>query len=100
MDLITGAIVAALTAGVVELSKGVFADAYQMLKTAVRRKCGAESDAVKAMVAVEEKPTSEARQTVLADEVAEAGLAKDPEISQLAHALLDALQGHSAGRKP
>ena len=98
MDPVTGAIVAALTAGIVELGKGMFTDAYKALKTALKRKCGAESAAVKAVESVEEKPTSEARQAVLAEEVAEAGLAQDPELTQLAQALLEALQSHPAGR--
>ena len=99
MDPITGAIVAALTAGVAELGKGIFTDAYKTLKAALKRKCGAESATVKAVESVEEKPASEARQAVLAEEVAEAGLAQDPDLTQLAQALLEALQSYPAGRE-
>ena len=103
MDPITGAIVAALAAGVVsgatEVGKKLLVDAYDALKAALKQKRGAESDLVQAVEKLEQKPDSEARQAVVAEEVTGAKLTADAELVKLAQALLNALKETPEGEK-
>jgi len=103
MDPITGAIVAALAAGVVsgatEVGKKLLVDAYDALKAALKQKCGAEGDLVQAVETLEQKPDSEARQAVVAEEVTGANLAADAELVKLAQALLHALKDSPGGEE-
>jgi hypothetical protein len=99
MDPIT-LITTALVAGAVAASKDVAAqavkDAYAGLKALIVRKFGAQSDAEDAMEAVEKRPDSEARQAMLAEELAIAKAAEDAEVLKQAQALLDLLQKSQA----
>ncbi len=101
MDPITGAILAALAAGVgggaTEVGKKVIVDAYEALKTALKKKHGAESDVVEAVENLEKKPDSEPRQAVVAEEIADTKANEDPELNQLAQTLLDAVKQTPAG---
>ena len=103
MDPITGAIVAALAAGVIsgatEVGKKMIVEAYDALKAAIKQKCGAEGDLVQAVETLEQKPDSGARQAVVAEEVTGANLAADAELVKLAQALLDALKDTPAGEE-
>jgi hypothetical protein len=103
MDPITGSIITALAAGVAggatEVGKKLMVDAYDALKAAIEEKRGEEDEVVEAMEALEQKPASEARQAVVAEEVAEAELAEDEELVGLAQALLEALEETPQGQE-
>jgi len=106
MDPITTAIVAALTAGIAgaassatEVGKKVIVDAYDALKAALKKKFGDDGDLVEAVEALEKKPESTGRQTTVQEEVAAANVADDPELKQLAQALIEALQSTPEGKK-
>ena len=96
MDPITGAIIAALAAGVAE---GVASEAYKALTGAIKRKVGARSDVAEAVEKLEEKPESEGRKTMLAEEVADANLAQDEELVRQAQGLIAALEETKAGQQ-
>lgn len=65
--------------------------AYYRLKSALERKCGVESDLVKALEMLEQRPASGARIAVLEEEIAVAQVEQDTEIVGLAEALLKEL---------
>ena len=65
--------------------------AYFRLKSALERKCGVESDLIKALEMLEQRPGSGARIAVLEEEIAVAQVEQDPEIVALAEALLKEL---------
>ena len=103
MDPITTAILAALAVGVssgaTEVGKKLIVDAYDALKAALKKKCGVESDVVEAVEKLEEDPESKARQAVVGEEVADAKLLEDLELTKLAQALMDALQNTLEGKQ-
>lgn len=100
MDPIT-LIAGALVAGAVEAAKPTAAqavkDTYGALKAALTRKFGAQSPVVQATQAVEEKPGSEGRARMLAEELHELRTQMDADIEQLAKKLDDALKQHAPG---
>jgi len=103
MDPITGAIVAALAAGVAggagEVGKQVIVDAYDGLKAAIKKRTGAESDVADAVEKLEKKPRSEGRQMMLEEEVADADLTRDEELVTQAQELIAALKESAAGQQ-
>ena len=103
MDPITTAIVAALAAGVAasakEVGKKVIVDAYDALKTTLKKKFGPDSDLAEAVETLEKKPESAGRQTTVQEEVAAAKAAGDPELQELAQALIKALKSTPEGEK-
>jgi hypothetical protein len=102
-DPITAGIVAALGAGALksagQVGEHVVGDAYAGLKELLKRKLGAESEVVKAVEAVEAKPESEGRTKVLAEEVAEAKLADDPEVRAAVELLRERVGALKAGER-
>lgn len=92
MDSITTAIVAAVTAGVInglpETNKTAITDAYGKLKALLIKKFGEQSDVVHAVNEVEAKPTSAGRQATLQEEIVAIKADQDPEVCQAAQALL------------
>ena len=103
MDPVTGAIVAALTAGVLsgatEVGKKAVVSTYEALKQAIQKKSSAGEDVVESIKSLEQKPESKARQAVVAEEVEEADLSQDPDLVKLAQQLLEALKETEAGQK-
>jgi len=103
MDPITAAIIAALAAGVAggatEVGKKVIVDAYDALKTALKKKFGADSDLTEAVDKLEKKPDSAGRQTTVQEEVAAAKAADDSELQELAQALIEALKSTPEGEE-
>lgn len=105
MDPITAAIVAAASAGAIggltEVSKTALTDAYGKLKALLVKKFDKESDVIQAVEQVEAKPASQARQAMLAEEVAQVRADQDSELLALAQALQQVMQsstgnvGHS-----
>jgi hypothetical protein len=84
VSIITTAITSALT----ELGKKSVADAYEQLKTAIKKRFGEEGELSKALVELEQKPGSAGRKLTLQEAVAELGVADVPEILDAARALL------------
>ncbi|MBE9118905.1 hypothetical protein IQ249_23740 [Lusitaniella coriacea LEGE 07157] len=95
MDPITTAIIAALAA----LSKDVIQDSYNTLKTALKKRFGAESDLVDAVEKLEKKPDSEGRKAMLQEEVEIAKVNNNPDLVQLAQTLLDKLKEQPGGQQ-
>jgi hypothetical protein len=100
MDLLA-LIAGALVAGAVEAAKPTAAqavkDAYTAVKAALTRKFGAQSGVVKAVQAVEEKPSSEGRARALEEELQDVRDQLDAEIEQLAKKLDEALKQFAPG---
>jgi len=103
MDPITGAIVAALAAGVAseatEVGKKVIVDAYKALKAAIKKKYGQDSKVVQAIADVEKEPDYKPGQDNLAGRVEQTKAAADPELQQLTQALMEALKSTPEGEK-
>lgn len=103
MDPITTAMVAALAAGVLQgagaVGKQLIVDAYTALRDAIKAKCGVDSDVAEAVEKLEQKPERQGRQTELADEIKDAGVAEDQDLVKLAEALQAALAETEVGRK-
>src|ERR1700730_14177013 len=103
MDPVTTAIVAALAAGAIsavsEAGKKAIVDAYEALKALLQKKFGHESELVKSVESFETKPDSPARKSLLQEEVITAKADQDPEILQLAQALLDEISTQPDGVK-
>jgi hypothetical protein len=97
MDPITAAIVAGLAAGATKVSTSAILDAYAGLKAAIARKFGAESEVAKAVEGVEARPDSDARKSVLHEEVAATKADQDPDILRAAQALLEQLKAQPGG---
>ncbi|GCE28340.1 hypothetical protein KDA_38240 [Dictyobacter alpinus] len=99
LDLITAAIVAAIStganAGLTEVGKTALTDAYHQLKTQLVNKFGQEGDVMQAVTHVEAKPTSAARQAALAEEIAAVKADQDHELLQIAQAMLQVIQSSS-----
>lgn len=99
MDLITTAIVAALSTGVIggltETGKTAIGDAYSALKAALLKRFGQQHALVKAVEAVEAKPSSVGRQTTLVEEVMDARADQDVELLTLAEQLRQILKEHT-----
>ena len=102
MDPITGAIVAALAAGVAsgatEVSKKVIVDAFDGLKAALKKKFGDDSDLAEAVDKLEARPDSTGRQETLKEEVEIAKANDDAQLQQLAEALIEALKSTPEGK--
>ncbi len=102
MDPITTAIVAALTTGMVagaaKVAEKSIVDGYDALKAALRKKRGSDSDVVNAVEELEKKPESAARRAVLQEEVAAAKAEQDPDLVEVAEALLAKIEELPGGR--
>jgi len=101
MDPITMAIVAALSAGVVggvtKLGEDILVDAYDALKAALKNSLGIDSEALKAVEALEKRPESAARREVLKEEIVASKANEDPDILNAAQVLLDHIRTRPDG---
>ena len=84
---IVAALVAGAAAGTTAVTTQAVIDGYAALKSLISRKFSAVD-----VAALEKKPDSEARQHVLAEELEEAGAARDEELKVKAVALLTAIE--------
>lgn len=80
------------------MGKAVIIDAYEGLKTIIKRRFGAKSKLAEAIDNLEEKPDSEGRQMTLQEEVAEAGAEQDEEILAAVRVLREKLATHGDER--
>ena len=99
MDPITAALIAALAAGVTEVGKTMFVDAYNGLKTLLKKKFGEQSRVVQSVAFLEDMPTSEASKALVHEAVVAAKADQDPELQQAAQALLDQVQAQPGGEQ-
>jgi hypothetical protein len=97
------AIVAALSAGIAtgvgKVGESALVDAYQGLKTALKRKFGDQSEVVEAVDMLEKRPDSEGRQVTRKEEVERANVDEDPDVKQAAKELLDRLKAEPGGEQ-
>ena len=100
-DLVLSAITAALSAGaaagVTDAGKKAIADAYDSLKSLLKKRFGNKSEAAAALEKLEAKPDSEGRRQTLGEELESAGAASDPELASAAQALLALVRALSQG---
>lgn len=99
MDPITAAIVAVLPALASDLVKSSVKDAYEGLKTVIRRKWGNASPMATAVNALEADPSSKAQAAVLAEKVEAIKAAEDPEVMKALAALVAELKEARVGGK-
>lgn len=101
MDPITAAIVAALSAGIMNglapVTKTAITDAYNELKALLAKKFGGESEVIHAVNEVEAKPDAAGRKAMLQEEITTAGANEDQEVLQAARSLLQLLQATPEG---
>jgi hypothetical protein len=102
-DTVTNAIVAALSAGAVtgatDTAKKAIADAYEGLKSLVKKKFGGDSDAAEAIVKLEAKPDSDGRKQTLTEELKAVNAVSDPELVSAVQSLLELIRTLPQGEK-
>ncbi len=99
MDPITAAIVAAIAAGMSEVGKQAVVDTYSALKNAIKGKYGTDSNVAQAITNLEKEPDFEPNQNALTGRIAQVKAAENPELQELAQALLKALESTPEGKK-
>ena len=100
MDPVTAllsALVAGAAAGVSEAGKKLVVDGYGALKAALTAKFGAESGLAGAPEGLERNPGSQGRKQTLDEEIAAAKADEDPELVELARALLERIESQPGG---
>lgn len=101
MDPISLAIITAIAAGVTAASGKVaeqaVVDAYNGLKSLIKRKFGDNSEVTKAVEGVEARPESDARKAALKEEVELAKASDDAEIVKAAQELLEKIKQQPGG---
>ncbi|MEV0773799.1 hypothetical protein [Nocardia salmonicida] len=94
MDPVTAVVVSAIAAGALsgvgDTAAQAVKDAYTGLKGLLSRKYGDVDTS-----AVEKKPDSQPKKDSLAEDLEEAGAARDPELGQAAAAVLQAVREHA-----
>jgi hypothetical protein len=80
---------AGIARGAETVGEKLLVDAYNGLKTLLKKKFGGDSDVVRAVDDLEARPDSVARKGVLHEEITRAKAAEDPEIQKAAQAVLD-----------
>jgi hypothetical protein len=102
-DIVVNAIIAALSAGAVagakDTAKSAIADAYQGLKSLIKKKFGSDSDAAEAIDKLEAKPESDVRRQTLAGELKAANSTSDAELVTAAQSLLSLIKALPQGEK-
>lgn len=92
LTVITSAILAGAAASMKDTASAVVKDAYTALKTLIQRRYASVD-----MAAVEKEPDSEAKRISLKEDLANAGADGDGELSQLAKALVEAVERYTPG---
>lgn len=97
MEPITIAIVAALASGMTKVGEKALMDAYESLKSLIKRKFGAQSSVAKAVDELEAKPDSAGRKETLKEEVTAVKAEHDAELLKAAQLLLEQLKAQPGG---
>jgi hypothetical protein len=91
-DIVTNAIVSALsagaTSGVSDVAKSAIATAYENLKWLIKKKFGSDSEAAEAIEKLEVKPDSDGRRRTLGEELSAVSSSSDAELLVAAQSLL------------
>jgi hypothetical protein len=95
-DIVANAIVAGLSAeavaGATDTAKSAIDDAYEGLKTLIKRRFGHDSDVADAIDILEAKPDSSARKVLVAEELEAVNSATKLELVSAAQSLLDLIR--------
>ncbi len=91
------ALVAGAAAGVTEAGKKLVVDGYEALKAALKARFGADSELAGAVAGLEKHPDSDGRKQSLHEEIVTAKAQEDPELVELARALLDQIESQPGG---
>ncbi len=95
--VILSALVAGAAAGVGEVGKRLVVDGYEALKAALTARFGADSELADAVAGLEKHPDSDGRKQTLHEEIVAAKADADPELVELARALLDQIESQPGG---
>jgi disulfide oxidoreductase YuzD len=102
-DIVANATVVALSAGAVagatDTAKSAIRDAYEGLKSLIKKKFGNDSDVAEAIDKLETKPDSDGRKQTLAEELKATNSASDPELVSVAQSLLALIKALPQGEK-
>ncbi len=100
-ELIANALATALSAGVAagstDVAKKAVADAYDALKSLLRRRFGEGHEVPQSVDKLEAKPDSPARKQLLAEELQATSAGDDPDILSAAQSLLDIVRALPQG---
>lgn len=103
MEPVSAAIIAGVVAGVAtgttKVVEQAAVDAYKALMTALGKKSGSNSDVVKAVERLENKPDSEGQKAVVAEEIKAAKVHEDAELIAAAKRLLAELEKTPKGKQ-
>lgn len=103
MDPISAAIIGALAIGVAggvkQIGEKVVVDAYESFKAVLRKKYGVDSDLIEAVEKLEKRPDSEARKSMLQEEVGAVNANHDEEVVTAAKTLLELIEAQSSGEQ-
>jgi len=101
--VVANAIVAALWAGAVagatDTAKSAVADAYQGLKSLIKKRFGDHSEAAEAVDKLEAKPESDGRRQTMAEELKVVNSTSDPELVSAVQSLLALIEALPQGEK-
>ncbi len=95
--VILSALIAGAAAGVGEAGKKLVVDGYEALKAALTARFGADSGLAGAVAGLEKHPDSDGRKQTLHEEIVAAEAHEDPELVELARALLDRIESQPGG---
>ena len=101
MDPVTTAIIAAIAAGistgVPKVLEETISDAYDGLKSLLKRKFGGSHGVVKAVDELEQEPESNARKMLVQEKIEQSGAARDEDVLKAAKELLEKLNATPGG---
>ena len=102
-DIVANAIVAAVSVGAVagatDTAKSAIDDAYQCLKSLIKKKFGHDSDVAEVTDMLEAKPHSDARKILLVEELKAVNSTSDREVVSAAQSLLELIRVLPPGEK-
>jgi hypothetical protein len=102
-DIVANAVVAALSpgavAGATDTAKSAIADAYEGLKSLLKKKFGHDSDVAEAIDMLEAKPDSDARKILLVEELKAVNSTSDRGVVSAAQSLLELIPTLPQGEK-
>jgi hypothetical protein len=102
-EIVTNAIVAAISAGAVagvtDTAKSAIGDAYQGLKSLIKKKFGHDSEAGRAIDKLEAQPDADPWKQILTGELKTANSTSDPELAYAAQSLLELIRALPQGEK-
>jgi hypothetical protein len=97
MSAIAAALAAGAATGATDTAKKAITDAYDGLKSIIKKKFGSDSEAVHAIDKLEAKPDSEGRRLTLSEELETIDAGSDPELTAAAQSLLELIRALPKG---